>query len=323
MSLKWPLVLVILLLPVIILVWRRFKKPRIKPIFVAESAGIKNLPSFKKIAKKAKYYRYLESSFLCLLIISVALLASRPVAPTTSYSIEKSRDIVILLDVSGSMKQYIPPMLDVMEDIIKQNPSERYSIVTFAAVSNTVLPLTRDPVAIKDSIDLLRRVYKDNDDPNYSFRGLNGGGTDIGEGVLGAVTRFDDLETKKSRNVILLSDLDQTGGDLDPNSEFYLDKVSLLPKHNINFFILQTPSESGYMASLEVADYGGATLYEVDGKNSDSSVRDLSRKIFGQVLNNQLSVGKNLTDSPNLLILSIILLAISLMSLRFLRWKKL
>ena len=86
MSLKWPMALLVLLLPVAIVIWRRYKKPLIKPIFVSESAKIKNLPSFAKITKKAKYYQYAETIILLLIIASLALLVARPVAPSTSQA---------------------------------------------------------------------------------------------------------------------------------------------------------------------------------------------------------------------------------------------
>jgi len=323
MSLKWPILLFLLVFPLLALIWRRFKKPLVRPVFVSESELVKSLPSFKKATKRIKLYKYFERLLLASILVTLVLLSSRPLLPSVSYSTEKSRDIVLLLDVSGSMKEFIPPMIDVMEEVVKNNPSERYSIVTFAGYSNTVLPLTRDPVAIKESFALLRKVYKDGNDPNYAFRSLNGGSTDIGEGVLGAVNKFDNLELKKSRNIILLSDLENTGGPLDSNAEYYLDKVGLIPKYKINFYLLKAPSEFKWGVNDEIAKYGGAVVYDIDKKNSQSSVHDMSRKIFSQILNSSQSINRNFVDSPNILILLLIILSIFLITIRFIRWLKL
>lgn len=324
MSIKWPLALLVLLFPLGILIWQKFAKNRKKlPKFVTDSALIEKLPSYKKVKTRLRRLRFIESSLVLLLLIGLSILVARPVMPVNTYSTEKSRDIVILLDVSGSVKPVIPDMLDSIKEIIRQNPGERFSIVTFSGLGNTVMPLTRDPVAIDDTLNLLYRVYKDNNDPDYQFSDRNGGGTDIGEGVLTAVNRFDNLEQYKSRNIIILSDMEQSGGNLDKNSEFYMEKVSLITKYRINFFVLQTPTDYEGGVSTEIMDSTGATVYKVDKDNQHESVRQMSTKIFDQILNSSVSAGKNYMDSPAYVLLSVILLSLALAGLRYFRWYKL
>lgn len=298
MSLKWPLLLLLVLLPTAVVLWRRMRKPKRVPVFVAETSLLSKLPSFKKVSKHARMLRIAERATLSLLLVTLLLLSARPQSMVTSYNEEKSRDIVLLLDVSGSMKPYIPIALNAMERMYKENPGDRYSIVVFASRAYPVLPLTRDQVAIQQKLDLLREVYEKDNDPNYRFQQLSGFGTDIGEGVLGAVNRFTDIETYKSRNVILLSDLQQSGGDFDPNNEFYLEKISLLPKHRINFFIMQTPGEFEWSVNTEIIEAGGGKAFEIDESNAQDSARVLMDDIFKQVYNTNVSTGRNLVDMP-------------------------
>ncbi len=322
MSLKWPYILLFSLIPTAIILWQRYRKPIRKPDFIAESAALSKLPSYKKITKRAKKFRIIERSLLALTMAGLLILAARPVMPVSSYNEEKSRDIVILLDVSGSMNEYIPTLLDVVERIYKENPGERYSIVAFKGMYNVVLPLTRDKVAFEEKIELLRQVYQHDNDPNYQFSGTMGFGTDIGEGVLGAVNRFTNLERYKSRNVILLSDLANTGGEMDPNSEFYLEKVSLLPKYRINFYVLRTPPEFDFEVSHEIPEIGGAKVFDIDKSNSSESINSLSNEIFNQILNTETYVSKNLMDYPGPLLFIVILFAGLWVGSMIYRWRK-
>ncbi len=209
MSLKWPLTLLFLLVPLSIVLFRRFRKIRPLPVFVAEAASLGALPSYKKSRQRSIRMQRFERAAQAALLVGLLLVVARPQAALTSYNQEKSRDTVLCLDVSGSMEDYIPIALDTLERIYKQNPTDRYGIVVFAGRAAPVLPLTRDQVAIQQKIELLREVYVKKNDPNYQFQNLVGYGTDIGEGVLSSVQRFDDLKTYKTRNIILVSDLDQ------------------------------------------------------------------------------------------------------------------
>jgi von Willebrand factor type A domain len=305
-SLKWPLAYVLFILPVSYIVFRLLKKRRTKRVFVAEALSLKHLPSYKKIHKKSTFLHTAQTVVLVLLLFCLATLAARPMQSVTSYNEEKSRDIVLVLDVSRSMEKFVAPALDAMQQIIKENPSDRYSIVVFAARSYVVLPITRDPVAINEKITMLRDIYTNPGihDKNYTFRALIGSGTDIGEGVLAATNRFTNLTTYKSRSVILLSDLVQTGGDYDPDSQFFLNKVGLLPKYQINFYVMKVMGPDARYANDEIVDIGGGTAFEVASEENSGAIKSVVSDIFKQALNTSIVATKNTADAPQLLLVS-------------------
>ena len=306
MHLRWPLAYLILLIPCLYLLFRSFKKKRVQPSFVAESISLSNLPSFNKVKNKTKILNLIEKILLGLLILGITTLIARPQAKVTSFSEQKSRDIVLCLDVSGSMEKFIVPALEVMEEIYKKNPGDRYSIVIFAGHGYTVLPLTRDLVSIQEKIDLLKKEYsraKDDLD-KYIFRSLPGFGTDIGDGILTSINRFTNIKSYKSRSIILLSDLEQTGGDFDKDSKKFLEKVALLPKYRINFYVMKAINDSSkYSASNEIVDIGGGQSYDVKESDNKDAAKSLITKIFEQALNTEIVSSQNLIDSPDLILI--------------------
>lgn len=323
MSLAWPFALLILLVPGGILAYRRFRKPKRKPAFVAEAATLAKLPGYAKANKRAVRMRRIERVLLSALLIVVALVIARPQSIITSYDQEKSRDTVLCLDVSGSMKDYIPLAIKTLEDIYKKNPSDRYSIVVFGSRAVTLLPLTRDQVAIQQKIDLLREVYEKDNDPNYQFRSLPGFGTDVGEGVLASVQRFDDLKTYKTRNIVLVSDLDQTGGDFDPDSTKYLEKIGLVPKNRVNMYILQPAPEFIYATTpQQIVAVSGGQVYRVDKNNAKESAQNLLNQIFAQIVNSRSVVRNNHADYPYIVMAGMIAAAVLWSAAIAIRWRR-
>lgn len=322
MPLRWPAVLILLVVPLAIAVVRRFRRKRSLPLFVGESSTLAALPSYRKMLKRATRLSRVEWVIVVLILAGLLLLVARPQSVVTSYNQEKSRDTVVCIDVSGSMEPYIPMALDTLEQIYKQNPTDRYSIVLFAGRGFTVLPLTRDQVAIQQKIDKMRDVYVKGDDPNYAFRSQSGGGTDIGEGLLTSIQRFDDLKTYKTRNIVLMSDLDQTGGDYDPDGSHYLEKAALVPKNRINLFILQPPPEYEYATSpQQIVGVTGAQLFKIDKTNSQDSAKKLLDQIFGQILNSHTVTSLNEADYPYAVLGGLGLITLVWTALVLWRWR--
>ncbi|MCA9330632.1 VWA domain-containing protein [Candidatus Saccharibacteria bacterium] len=299
MSLGFLPALLILLIPVALVFWRRLRRPARRPQFVADSTSLSKIEGYQKTIRRARRLRRVEYGLLAVMMVLCALLVARPQIPVKTYNPEYSRDIVLCLDVSGSMEPYVAIALDALDNIYKQNPTDRYSIVVFASRAVTVLPLTRDPVAINQKIELLRDVYQRDNDPNYQFRDLPGYGTDVGEGVLASVQRFDDLKTQKTRNIILVSDLDQTSGDYDPDGTSYLKKVGLVPQNRINMFVMQPPLEYEYAsAPQQILAVSGALNYPIDKDNPKESGKEIMDQIFAQVLNTRTVVSAAAADFP-------------------------
>jgi len=118
----------------------------------------------------------------------------------------KNRDIVLCLDISGSMIDYDKEVLDVFGDLATQFTGERISLVVFNASAVTRFPLTSDYDYIEDQFDDLRAEF-DADDGDYYRGTLFGNGSSlVGDGLASCAVRFDSPDTERSRSVILVTD---------------------------------------------------------------------------------------------------------------------
>ena len=199
----------IALVVIVILVFLHFRKKssnkkRRKGVSnIAHTRDVRELPEYIKAKKR---YSALICIALVLFIVSITsatILVSRPISVTESKNELKNRDIMLCLDVSGSMNDYLINLLNYFEDLINNMRGERIGIVIFDGVYATLSPLTDDYLAISEVLSELR-------DGGFDYRVLSDSSTgmsQIGIGLAGCVTAFGDLkETERSRAIILATD---------------------------------------------------------------------------------------------------------------------
>ncbi len=139
----------------------------------------------------------------------VAVALARPQRLSTDPAEVEGIDIVIALDVSGSMEEsdLLPNRIGaakkVIEDFISRRVSDRIGLVIFGKEAFTQCPLTLDHRALTN---LLKTVQ---------LGLIDGQGTAIGNALGTAVNRLR-RSTAKSRVVVLVTDGDDNASQLDP-----------------------------------------------------------------------------------------------------------
>lgn len=147
---------------------------------------------------------------LALSAMIVALARPRSVDVNSRTKTTRGIDIVMAMDVSGSMlaKDLKPNRMealkDVAEDFVEGRPNDRIGLVVYAGESYTKTPVTSDKALVIQSIQSVQyddTVLKD--------------GTGIGVGLATAINRLKDSKAK-SRIIILLTDGVNNAGTIDP-----------------------------------------------------------------------------------------------------------
>jgi len=148
---------------------------------------------------------------LTLSLIITALARPRTVDISNKTKTTRGIDIVMAIDVSGSMlaRDLKPNRLEslkkVAADFVKDRPNDRFGIVVYAAESYTKTPVTSDKSIVLEAI---RGIKYDN---------VIQDGTGIGMGLATAVNRLKDSKAK-SRVIILLTDGVNNSGFIEPET---------------------------------------------------------------------------------------------------------
>ena len=178
-----------------------------------------DLKGFVKLPKTWKaYLRHLlfalKMAALALLIVALARPQS---SSTNSTSNIEGIDIVMAMDVSGSMlaRDLKPDRLtaakNVASDFVKGRPGDRMGLVIFSGESFTQVPLTTDHGVMLNMLAEMKN-------------GLIDDGTAIGDGLATAISRLKDSEAI-SKVVILLTDGMNNAGSVDPYTAAEIAKL--------------------------------------------------------------------------------------------------
>jgi Ca-activated chloride channel homolog len=191
---------------VVVLQVRRTRAKTRDRLPIAHAERLTGLPAYRRALAA---YRALVIGFVACIVALIALsavLTARPATVTLSNPELHNRDIVLCLDVSGSMIAYDSAVLDVFDSLTKEFTGERISLVVFNASAVTYFPLTNDYDYISQQLGRLGTEFEEEDPSYYDGTLLGNGSSLVGDGLASCVTRFDRAEDERSRSVILVTD---------------------------------------------------------------------------------------------------------------------
>ncbi|MEO7313500.1 MAG: VWA domain-containing protein [Chitinophagaceae bacterium] len=209
----YPYLLILLaLLPV--LYWYAKKRER------SQTAAIL-FSDTRKLPMEKTWKLRLRNFPLLLRLLALACCIVALARPQQKNDIEVTEgqgiDIVLCIDVSGSMlaQDFKPDRMgaakNVALDFIERRKGDRIGLVIFSGESFAMCPLTTDKAVLRNQINSIQN-------------GILTDGTAIGSGLASSVDRLKS-STSKSKVVILLTDGENTGGLIDPQTAKELAKT--------------------------------------------------------------------------------------------------
>ena len=171
-------------------------------------------------------FRHLPFMFRLLTVIFIVAALARPQTVYEEQNVEGDGvDIVLCIDVSGSMtaQDLTPNRLEAAKnvaiDFVNKRLTDRIGIVIFSGESFTQCPITTDHRVLISAIENIRN-------------GLLEDGTAIGSGLGTSVDRLRSSKTK-SKIVILLTDGENNGGLIDPQTAKEIAKAFSIKVYTI------------------------------------------------------------------------------------------
>ncbi|WP_051196500.1 vWA domain-containing protein [Jonesia quinghaiensis] len=197
-----------------------------KTIWVANSDYLSSLPSF---AKERRRYRFFQATGILVTVgalCAAAFVTAKPVEIKQVDPRLANRDIVLCLDVSGSMIAYDQEIVDFFSTLADSFQGERIALSVFNSTSRLVFPLTDDYALVKEQLEEAKtaldpRVLATSrqdiiDNYLYFTAGANGSvdgmSSLIGDGLANCSLLFDtDSSEERSRSIIFATDNDLQG----------------------------------------------------------------------------------------------------------------
>jgi Ca-activated chloride channel family protein len=168
------------------------------------------LPETKIKSDFISVLRFIPDLLFALMIALLILALARP--QTSNEKVEQwteGIDIMLVVDISRSMsiQDFKPDRLEAAKKVAKEfiagRFQDRIGIVIFSGDAYSLAPLTTDYKLLNIYID------------DITFDKIEASGTAIGSALAVATNRMRESESK-SKVIILLSDGDNTAGNIDP-----------------------------------------------------------------------------------------------------------
>lgn len=196
-----------LLIPVAIglIFWRRDRP--------TAALQISSLQGFKNSSSLLARLEPLLNIIRLLALSSLIVAMARPRTVDISNKTKTTRgiDIVMAIDVSGSMlaRDLKPDRMQALKklaaEFVDERPNDRIGLVVYASEAYTKTPVTSDKAVIQDAIQSIKydNVLQD--------------GTGIGMGLATAVNRLKESKAK-SKVIILMTDGVNNAGFIEPDT---------------------------------------------------------------------------------------------------------
>lgn len=173
-------------------------------------SSVDGLKGIRSWASKLKPHLILVR-LLALAFLITALARPRTVNISNDTKSTKGIDIVMAVDVSGSMlsRDLQPNRLEALKvvaaEFVKNRPNDRIGIVVYTSEAYTKTPVTSDKAVVLNAVNEIR------------FDPILTDGTGIGMGLATAVNRLKESKAK-SKVVILLTDGVNNAGFVEPET---------------------------------------------------------------------------------------------------------
>ena len=213
-------------------------------------------------------------TFLALALLIVAL--ARPQKGHTLSHVEASGiDIMLVLDVSGSMKAEdftigssaaarIDVVKKVTQEFIEARPNDRIGIIAFAGRPYLVSPLTLDHGWLLQNMDRVKI-------------GLVEDGTAIGSAIASACNRLRGDKNAKSRVLILLTDGDNNAGKVSPPTAAEAAKAI-----GVKLYAIGAGSDGEAKLPTGQRDMFGRPVYATVGPLNAEALKEVAQAAGGQ-----------------------------------------
>lgn len=229
---KYPwlfvLILVVMFAAALLAWWKWRRSPVVASLWVSHTESLRRLPAYQK--ERSRTLWGVVGSGLALLILAggASVSAGLPITRNTQHPQLASRDIVLCLDASGSMLPYDGQILRSFRRLLEGFEGERLALQLWSAQTVKRFPLTDDYELIEEVLNeaaaIIDRGYL-GPEGDYvlvtqelaqyldGIEAPDGQAISslVGDGLATCVTGFDNLDTDRSRTILLATDNEVMG----------------------------------------------------------------------------------------------------------------
>lgn len=219
---RWPwLVPALALLVVVLMVWWTRSRGRTTATgasYVAHAARLRALPRYRALVRRQVAIGACLSVAALIACAGAIVLGGRIQERQTLAQNDRTRDIILCLDASGSMAEVDAEVLREFRMIVKGLQGERIGLTIWSGVAITIFPLTDDYEFALDQLAEAEEAFGTGGVYTDEYAVYTAGTvidwevqSQLGDGLASCVQRFDHRDEDRSRAIVLASDNEPIG----------------------------------------------------------------------------------------------------------------
>lgn len=195
---------------------RRRADAAVDPAPIARAERLRTLGSFRQAVRRRALALGGLLALASVTVLLAGVVAARPMSSQTIQPVNTSRDIMLCLDVSGSMTDVDVEVLTVFDELLDGFEGERIGLVIFNSSAVQIFPLTDDYDFVREHLQRISESFEYVEDiPEHWVGTLNGPGASlIGDGLASCAMGFDHEGDERSRSIILATDNEVNGASI-------------------------------------------------------------------------------------------------------------
>lgn len=176
------------------------------PTYVAHAERLRSLPRYRALVVRRTTLAAVAT--VCALVACAGgiILAGRLQQVRTLEQDERTRDIMLCLDASGSMSRVDASVLREFGKIVDGLRGERIGLTIWDGAAITIFPLTDDYEFATEQLDEAEKAFR-TEDYRYTYGlSVSSGSSLVGDGLASCVQRFDRLDEDRGRAIVFATD---------------------------------------------------------------------------------------------------------------------
>lgn len=186
---------------------------------IAHEERIHRLPRFRFLARRRVRWLIVDVGFAAVALAGALIHVARPVAVADNSREMRSRDVMLCLDVSGSMTIADQAVIASYLKLIGRLDGERIGLVVWDSSSVLAFPLTDDYEFVEAQLRSLLAAFGNqvlgSDDVDgrsvLDAATIGEGSSLIGDGLMSCLLRFDQRDHQRPRTVVFATDNELAG----------------------------------------------------------------------------------------------------------------
>ena len=251
---------------------------------IAHSDRLINMPSYKSAMKKYRLLLNITIACLTLSVASGVLLSARPAQVSLIEPIQQSRDIMLCLDVSGSMLRVDTTIINRFTSLVKSFDGQRIGLGVFNSSSIAVIPLSDDYTFITQQLTKAGNALKTQNGQDFTdltsgtLAGFEKGTSLVGDGLVSCMNNLGANPQQRSQSIVLATDNEINGTPIITLKQ----ASSLAQEKNIRLYAIDPVSDGGVRAADHatyktlIESTGGSYFRLSNASTVSSIVNDIS-----------------------------------------------